>query len=98
MRYLLVILFLLEGFSPISLKAQLSDLSDGRKNMFFAYWGWNREGYSDSDIRSDGQDYDFTLEKCKSKRPTDQIRFRSLFSSPKSKYSTNQLAFRIFLE
>ncbi len=31
------------------------------KGRFFAYWGWNRALYSNSDIHFTGEDYDFTL-------------------------------------
>jgi len=31
------------------------------KGKFFAYWGWNRETYSNSDITFKGNDYHFTL-------------------------------------
>ncbi len=31
------------------------------KGKFFAYWGWNRENYSTSDISFKGKDYEFTL-------------------------------------
>ena len=33
------------------------------KHQFYAYWGWNRGWYSESDIRFHGNDYDFTLAK-----------------------------------
>lgn len=31
------------------------------KGTMFVYWGWNRAGFSDSDIRFKGNGYDFTL-------------------------------------
>ncbi|MDG1260652.1 MAG: hypothetical protein P8H59_00430 [Flavobacteriales bacterium] len=31
------------------------------KGRFFAFWGWNRGYYTDSDIQFTGEDYDFTL-------------------------------------
>jgi hypothetical protein len=31
------------------------------KGKFFAYWGWNRGTYSNSDIHFKGENYDFTL-------------------------------------
>ncbi|MGY5353396.1 hypothetical protein [Wenyingzhuangia sp. IMCC45467] len=31
------------------------------KGKFYAYWGWNRSAYSQSDIHFKGNDYDFTL-------------------------------------
>jgi 3-isopropylmalate dehydratase small subunit len=33
------------------------------KGRFFAYWGWNRETFSTSNIHFRGADYDFTLDK-----------------------------------
>lgn len=32
-----------------------------RKGTFFAYWGWNRSFYTNSNIHFTGKDYDFTL-------------------------------------
>ena len=31
------------------------------KNKFYVYWGWNRDAYTDTDIRFHGTNYDFTL-------------------------------------
>lgn len=32
------------------------------KSRWYIYWGWNLDGYSDSDIHFKGDDYDFTLQ------------------------------------
>ncbi|MFY0629723.1 MAG: hypothetical protein JXR05_05035 [Flavobacteriaceae bacterium] len=41
------------------------------KGKFFAYWGWNRASYSNSDIHFKGENYDFTLYDVRAKdRPT----------------------------
>ena len=32
------------------------------KGTMFVYWGWNRAGFSKSDIRFKGNGYDFTLQ------------------------------------
>jgi hypothetical protein len=34
-----------------------------RSGKFYVYWGWNRSGYTNSDIRFHGTNYDFTLSK-----------------------------------
>lgn len=38
-----------------------------RKGNFFAYWGWNRDAFTKSDIKFKGNDYNFTLEKVVAK-------------------------------
>ncbi|SEM45702.1 hypothetical protein SAMN05421856_103342 [Chryseobacterium taichungense] len=40
----------------------LIDKSTFKKGTMFAFWGWNRAGFSDSDIRFKGNGYDFTLQ------------------------------------
>lgn len=42
-------------------KEVLSAYTAHNKGKFFAYWGWNRGYYSDSDIHFQGKDYDFTI-------------------------------------
>ena len=34
------------------------------KGSFYAYWGWNRAAYTNSDIQFKGNDYNFTLQKA----------------------------------
>jgi len=42
-----------------------------RKGALYFYWGYNRAGFSDSDINFKGDNYDFTLEKVVAKdRPS----------------------------
>ncbi|MDU1889373.1 MAG: hypothetical protein E6767_01665 [Dysgonomonas sp.] len=36
-----------------------------KKGTFYAFWGWNRGAYSNSDIHFKGQDYKFTLHDVK---------------------------------
>lgn len=48
--------------SIVSSYAQQNDqYQQNNKGKFYAYWGWNRGTYSDSDIRFKGENYDFTL-------------------------------------
>ena len=51
----------------VTLTAGAQDLTtspDTRKTRkFFVYWGWNRDAYTDSDIRFHGNSYDFKLSK-----------------------------------
>lgn len=42
-------------------KKTISPLS--KKGQMFVFWGWNRAGFTNSDIRFKGNGYDFTLEK-----------------------------------
>lgn len=34
-----------------------------RKGQLFIYWGWNRSGYTTSNLRMSGNDYDFVIHK-----------------------------------
>lgn len=36
-----------------------------KKGKFFAFWGWNRTHYTNSNIHFKGQDYDFTIHQVK---------------------------------
>lgn len=38
-----------------------NDKSTLKKGTMFVFWGWNRAGFSNSDIRFRGNGYDFTL-------------------------------------
>jgi len=67
MKYLFLTgLFL---FSIVSFSQESTDFNDAgpNKGKFFAYWGWNRGHYSDSDITFKGDDYNFTLSNVESK-------------------------------
>jgi len=45
--------------------------SEGNKGKIYFYWGWNRGGFSNSDITFSGSDYNFTLkEVVANDRPT----------------------------
>lgn len=37
------------------------------EGQWYVYWGWNRGWYTNSDIRFEGEDYDFTLNKVVAK-------------------------------
>jgi hypothetical protein len=63
MRIYLILGYLL--FPLINTQAQ-TDLSKSitrsqNKGKMFLYWGWNREGFTKSDIHFKGENYDFTL-------------------------------------
>ncbi len=36
-----------------------------KKGTFYAFWGWNKDAYTNSTIHFKGNDYDFTLDKVK---------------------------------
>ena len=57
------------GFAQETLSTQeISDTIDfgvkllSKKGQMFVFWGWNRAGFTNSDIRFKGAGYDFTLE------------------------------------
>ena len=56
-------------FSIVSFSQESTSFNDAgpNKGKFFAYWGWNRGHYSDSDITFKGDDYNFTLSNVESK-------------------------------
>lgn len=58
------------SFCSFSQKKEAKKISN--KGKLFFYWGWNRATYSNSDIRFQGDNYDFTLQSVKANdRPTD---------------------------
>ncbi|MDR6806828.1 hypothetical protein J2Y45_004020 [Dyadobacter sp. BE34] len=71
-------------YSPVS--------SHNQKGKVFAYWGWNRASYTQSNIHFKGQEYDFTLKSVVAKdRPT---HFTARYFNP-SKMTIPQYNFRI---
>ncbi|MBO9616954.1 MAG: hypothetical protein J7619_29985 [Dyadobacter sp.] len=71
-------------YSPVS--------SHNQKGKIFAYWGWNRASYTQSNIHFKGQEYDFTLKSVVAKdRPT---HFTARYFNP-SKMTIPQYNFRI---
>lgn len=49
------------------------------KGKFFVYWGWNWAGYSDSDIRFKGDNYDFTLQNVKAHDTPSDFTYKKYF-------------------
>lgn len=49
------------------------------KGKFFAYWGWNWSGYSGSDIRFKGNNYDFTLRDVQARDTPSKFSFSKYF-------------------
>ena len=50
-----------------------------RKGKFFFYWGYNRAGFTNSDIHFTGPGYDFTLEAVQAKDRPQEFSFRGYF-------------------
>lgn len=44
-----------------SFEENKKDINSFKKGAMFVFWGWNRAGFSNSDIRFKGNGYDFTL-------------------------------------
>lgn len=80
-------LFLLQILLIISLCpsffAQRIKENPCKKGTFFAYWGWNRDAYTASDIRFYGTNYDFTLQNVVAKDRQSPFNFRTYFSPKK---------------
>lgn len=63
----LLIPFLLNGQTEVAYK----------KGKFYAFWGWNRAHYTNSDIHFKGADYDFTLHRVKAHDKLSAISYRN---------------------
>jgi hypothetical protein len=62
-------LFIFSGLLLICFKSFGQPI--GLQGKVFIYWGWNRGWFSNSDIRFEGENYDFTLHNVQAKdRPT----------------------------
>ncbi|GGF68191.1 hypothetical protein [Wenyingzhuangia marina] len=57
MKIIKILLLLL----VVSSTVQAQETEFKNKGKFYAYWGWNRSAYTQSDIHFKGPDYDFTL-------------------------------------
>ena len=49
------------------------------KGKFYIYWGWNRGYYSDSDVRFQGDNYDFTLHNAKAHDQQSEFTYHNYF-------------------
>ena len=49
------------------------------KGKFFVYWGWNWASYSNSDIRFEGDDYNFMLSNVKAQDTPSKFSFKKYF-------------------
>ena len=62
MKYLLIALFFSFGVSPVLAQhKRMKKKVSYAEGTLFGYWGYNRSGYSKSNIRFVGPGYDFTL-------------------------------------
>ena len=61
MKNLGIIIVLLSSYFGFAQEVPNYNDAGPNKGKFFAYWGWNRGQYSDSDITFKGEDYNFTL-------------------------------------
>ena len=61
MKNLVVAIVLLSSYVGFAQEAPNYNDAGANKGKFFAYWGWNRGQFSDSDITFKGEDYNFTL-------------------------------------
>jgi hypothetical protein len=72
MRFLIIIAFLIS--TTILIGQEISSEATSKpsnKGRMYAFWGWNRAWYTDSDILFKGDNYDFTVKNAKAKdRPT----------------------------
>ncbi len=50
-----------------------------KKGTFYAFWGWNRSAYTNSDIHFKGNDYNFTLRDVKAADRQTKFSFKDYF-------------------
>lgn len=50
-----------------------------KKGTFYAFWGWNRSAYTNSDIHFRGDDYKFTLHNAKASDKQTKFGFKNYF-------------------
>ena len=63
------------------------------KGKLYAFWGWNRGWYSDSDIRFTGENYDFTLFNVSATDRQSKVRYETYFKP--TRITIPQTNFRI---
>lgn len=63
MRKLILVITLLLFITELKAQEIEAFSKKGYKGKVFLYWGWNRDGFSKSNIHFKGDDYDFTLKK-----------------------------------
>ncbi|PCI35239.1 MAG: hypothetical protein COB60_03940 [Flavobacteriaceae bacterium] len=61
MKKILLGFFMIFSITSIAQESGFEFQEYKNKGKFFAYWGWNRENYSTSDISFKGDNYNFTL-------------------------------------
>lgn len=62
MKYLGIIMLLVLASTLSFSQNMFSKTQENKKGSLYAYWGWNRGWYSNSDIHFTGNDYDFQLD------------------------------------
>lgn len=72
---------------------ELKEVKTGNKGRFYAFWGWNRSWYTNSDISFHGNNYDFTLENLKATDRQSPFQFNTYFAP--DKISLPQTNFRL---
>ena len=70
----LFVLFSVTGFAQSKTKPTVN------KGKFFVYWGWNRDGFSKSDINFKGPDYHFTLKNVVAYDQQEKFKFKTYFN------------------
>ena len=82
-------------FEVLTAYSQKSFLQNDKQQNggFYLYWGWNRGGYSSSDIRFVGQDYDFVLYDVLATDKQSKFSIRTYFGI--TKFTIPQYNFRI---
>ncbi|MDG1476428.1 MAG: hypothetical protein P8Q14_04730, partial [Vicingaceae bacterium] len=65
--YILPLLACLISIQSFSRKAVPEIKETSNKGKMYAFWGWNRGWYSNSDIHFTGNNYDFTLNNVQAK-------------------------------
>lgn len=79
MKTIIALLFFILFSVTISAQESTNEQMN-RKGTFFAYWGWNRSFYTNSDIHFAGKDYDFILKDIVAKDRQSPFNLRTYFN------------------
>lgn len=78
-----IVLVILTAFNSFE-QSQASATQIDRTGSLYFYWGWNRSGYSNSDITFKGDNYNFKLENVAAKDRQNKFDLNTFFNPAKA--------------
>lgn len=76
---LFLFLFSISSLAGQQIEEILKNKKTINKGKFFVYWGWNWASYSNSDIRFEGDNYNFMLSNVKAQDTQSKFSFKKYF-------------------